>query len=48
MICDKKAKTLTVNHLWLEDGVRLSEEFERDLDFSLLRFAKFNECEFCK
>lgn len=48
MICGKKAKTLTDNHLWLEDGVRLSEGFERDLDLTLLRFAKFNECEFCK
>ena len=42
---DRKAKTLTVQNLWLEPGIRPTKKLSGQIDRSVQRLAKFNDCE---
>ena len=41
---DRKAKTLTVQNLWLEPGVRRTKKLSGQIDRAVQRLAKFNGC----
>ena len=41
---DRKAKTLTVQNLWLEPGVRRTKKLSAQIDRAVCRLAKFNGC----
>ena len=41
---DRKAKTLTVQNVWLEPGVRLTKKLSGQIDRAVQRLAKFNGC----
>ncbi len=42
---DRKAGTLTVRHVWYEDGVRRTKRLANALDDAAARLAAFNGCE---
>ena len=42
---DRKAKTLTVQNLWLEPGIRPTKKLSGQIDRAVQRLAKFNDCE---
>lgn len=44
-VADRKAHTLTVKHIWYEDGVKLNRTLKAARDACLQRFATFNACE---
>ena len=41
---DRKAKTLTVQNVWLEPGVRRTKKLSGQIDRAVQRLAKFNGC----
>ena len=41
---DRKTKTLTVQNLWLEPGVRMTKKLSGQIDRAVQRLAKFNGC----
>ena len=41
---DRKTKTLTVQNLWLEPGVRLTKKLSARIDRAVQQLAKFNGC----
>ena len=41
---DRKTKTLTVQHLWLEPGVRQTKKLSGMIGRAVQRFARFNDC----
>ena len=41
---DRKTKTLTVQNLWLEPGVRLTKKLSARIDRAMQQLAKFNGC----
>ncbi len=41
---DRKAKTLTVQNVWLEPGVRRTKKLSAQIDRAVQRLAKFNGC----
>ena len=41
---DRKAKTLTVQNVWLEPDVRLTKKLSGQIDRAVQRLAKFNGC----
>lgn len=45
LVCDRKQKTLLVNNVWLEEGVKHTKQLSRKLDRCFERFAKFNDCD---
>ena len=45
LICDRKQKTLNVNNVWLEDGVKNTKKLSGKLDRCFKKFAKFNDCD---
>ncbi len=44
LICDRKHKSLIVNNVWLEDGVKNTKLIAGKLERCFKRFAKFNGC----
>ena len=42
---DRKTKTLTVNNIWLEPGVRQTKKLSGMIDKAVQRLAKFNDCQ---
>ncbi|WP_058301487.1 winged helix-turn-helix domain-containing protein [Gorillibacterium timonense] len=44
MTVDKKKKELTVQHLWLEPEMELTDAVQRRLQERLTRFAEFHQC----
>ncbi len=45
LICDRKRKSLHVNNVWFEDGVKNTKKLSSRLDVCFKRFSKFNECD---
>ena len=45
MAADKKAGTLIVKNVWFEPGVRQTKRLLSALDKTILRFARFNDCD---
>ena len=43
---DRKAKTLTVQNIWLEPGVRQTKKLSGQIERAAERLAKFNGCEY--
>ena len=41
---DKKCKTLRVNNIWFEPGIRQTKKLQLSLDRTIRRFADFNDC----
>ena len=41
---DRKAKTLTVQNVWLEPGVRRTKKLSGQIDRAVQRLARFNGC----
>ena len=41
---DRKAKTLTVQNVWLEPGIRRTKKLSAQIDRAVQRLAKFNGC----
>jgi uncharacterized protein YcaQ len=41
---DRKTKTLTVQHVWLESGIRGTKALNGRIDRAVQRFAGFNDC----
>jgi hypothetical protein len=41
---DRKTKTLTVQHVWLEPGIRGTKALNGRIDRAVQRFAGFNDC----
>ena len=41
---DRKTKTLTVQNLWLEPGVRMTKKLSGQIDRAVHRLARFNGC----
>ena len=41
---DRKAKTLTVQNVWLEPGIRRTKKLSGQIDRAVQRLAKFNGC----
>ena len=42
---DRKEKVLMVKGLWWEPGIRQTKKLNKELDKTLIRFARFNDCE---
>ena len=42
---NRKEKVLTVKELWWEPGIRQTKKLNKELDKTLIRFARFNDCE---
>ena len=42
---DRKTKTLTVNNIWFEPGVRQTKKLSGLIDKAIHRLAKFNDCQ---
>ena len=42
---NRKEKVLTVKGLWWEPGIRQTKKLNKELDKTLIRFARFNDCE---
>ena len=45
---DRKTGALTVSNIWFEPGVRPTKKITGQIDRSVRRFAKFNECVYTK
>ena len=43
---DRKTKTLTVQNIWLEPGVRQTKKLSGQIERAVQRLAKFNGCEY--
>ena len=41
---DRKAKTLTVQNIWLEPGIRRTKKLSGQIDRAVQRLARFNNC----
>ena len=41
---DRKSKTLTVDNIWLEPGVRQTKKLSGLIDRAVCRLARLNEC----
>ena len=41
---DRKTKTLTVQNIWLEPGVRRTKKLSAQIEKAVQRLAKFNGC----
>jgi len=44
-VADRKVRCLSVNNIWLEDGVKRTQKLQAALDACLKRFARFNDCD---
>lgn len=44
-VADRKTRCLSVNNVWLEDGVKRTKKFQAALETCLKRFARFNDCD---
>lgn len=45
-ICDRKVKTLIMQNLWYEKGVKETETLQTAINSRMCKFASFNECEY--
>ena len=43
-VADKKNRTLTVKHIWYEEGRKLTKKIQASVNVCLRRLAEFNEC----
>lgn len=45
-VCDRKTKTMVVENIWYEAGVKPTKRLQTAIDSCMHKFADFNECEY--
>ncbi len=45
IVCDRKHSKMTVQNIWLEDGVKQTKSLDMAIKMAVVKFAKFNECD---
>lgn len=43
-VCDHKNRILHIKNIWFEDGISMNRKLMNELDRTLHRFARFNDC----